>query len=111
MPLDYFLASIKYGWIPLLGIAYKEYKASQEKQNEKIEKLESKVSHQMTKSDVIEVVTNATTILSLEIKAELQKISLEVHQVKNQGVGKDATLIELMQIVNELNKKLDVNRK
>lgn len=106
MSFEIFLELCKYAWLPLLGFAYKEYKNSQDKQDKRLEKLEIKVAHQMTKEDVVEVVTNATNLLSAQIKLDLQKIDNGVHQIKNQNSGKDATIIELNHIMNDVSKLL-----
>jgi hypothetical protein len=106
-PIDLFLDSVKYLWIPMLVGAYRVYKSEQDKQDYKIEKLETKVSYQMTKEDVMEVVSNATKLLSAEIKLDLQKIDNGVHQIKNQNCSKDAVSMQLIEVIERLSNKID----
>lgn len=106
MSFEIFLELIKYSWLPILGIAYKEYKASQEKQDSRIERLENKISHQMTKDDVIEVVDNAIKLLSANMETKFEKLNNGIHQIKNQHASKDAILLELTHTLNDVGQAL-----
>ena len=107
MTFPMFLETLKYLWIPLLGFAYKTYTVAQEKQDAEITKLKDKVSQQMTKQDVVEVVNNAVEKLTLKIDKDLLKIDNGVHQIKNQFSGKDTVLIELVSVISKLEKHLN----
>jgi hypothetical protein len=104
MSFEVFVDLFKYLWIPFLGLAYKIYKEAQDKQDREIDLLKSKISHQMTKDDVIEVVNNATNLLSMQMKLELEKINNGVHQLKNQNSGKDAVLLQLLEAIQAFNR-------
>lgn len=134
MSFEMFLETLKFLWIPLLAFAYNIYSESQkkqddeieaiekricdrnnilqEKQDKKIEELEKRVSHQMTKQDVIEVVNNAITLLSTQIKLDLQKIDAGLHQIKTQVINKDSsadmlnhTMLNVAERLEEILKK------
>jgi hypothetical protein len=107
MTFPMFLETLKYLWIPLLGFAYKTYTLAQEKQDLEISKLKEKVSQQMTKQDVVEVVNNAVEKLSLKIDKDLLKIDNGVHKITSQFYGKESTLIELLSVVSKLEKHLN----
>jgi hypothetical protein len=104
MSFEVFIDLFKYLWIPFLGLAYKIYKEAQDKQDREIDSLKSKISHQMTKNDVTEVVGNATALLSAQMKLELEKINNGVHQLKNQNSGKDAVLLQVLEAMQGFNR-------
>ena len=107
MSLPMFLETLKFLWIPLLGFAYKTYAAAQEKQDLEISKLKEKISQQMTKQDVVEVVNNAVEKLTLKIDKDLLKIDNGVHRITNQFLGKDSTLTDLLSVISKLERHLN----
>jgi len=107
MTFEIFIEWAKFFWIPALAFAYKNYISAQEKQDIEISRLKEKVSQQMTKQDVVEVVNNAVEKLTLKIDKDLLKIDNGVHQIKNQFASKDSVLIELVNAVSKLHDYLD----
>jgi len=107
MTFENFIDLFKYLWIPSLAFAYKIYKEAQDKQDKEIEHLKSKISHQMTKDDVTDVVDNAVEKLTLKIEAKLIGIENKIHAMRNQDHGKDSVTLLLIESIDRLNKKLD----
>ena len=102
--MDGIIEIIKYAWIPLLGIIWNANEKKNESMQAEIEKIKSKISHQMTKEDVNEVVNTATKLLTAEIRIDLQKIDMGVHAIKNQKSGEDGTLklvLDQLKIMND----------
>lgn len=113
--MESLIALLKYAWLPLLGVLYKNHKeevkdlkAYDLKQDSEFEKIRSKISHQMTKEDVNEVVFNATRNLSLEIKVDLEKINSSIqHQTRNNKTAKDSVMLETLETLKKMNDYLE----
>lgn len=91
---------IKYAWVPVMIFIHKENKEKHNEHRDQIKDLSKKVSSQMTKTDVIEVVDNAVKLLTVEIKADLRNLS---HNIKTIESKEDAVLLELLTQMKKLN--------
>lgn len=100
------------GFVGLSSIIVKTYKDEFrnkiQDQQKKIEKLEHKISYQVNKEDVKELIEDFSAKLKLIMELSLAEMKNDIHTLKNSNTGRDAVLIE---VLNELKKLNNNNEK